>query len=58
MASVTEMRRQNREVHENDPSLGKLGTRQYEYLQNSLRKSLKHDDEIKKNGSLKKKNII
>ena len=41
MASVTELRNESRENNIADPELGRLNSRQYEYLQNSLRESLR-----------------
>ena len=41
MASVTELRNESREMHLAEPDLGRLNIRQYEYLNNSLRKSLR-----------------
>ena len=41
MASVTELRNESREVHRAEPDFGRLNSKQYEYLQNSLRKSLR-----------------
>lgn len=43
MASVDEMRRESRLMHQVEPNLSRLNTRQFEYLQNSLRKSLQYN---------------
>jgi len=57
MSSVTAMRKKSHEVRRSDPQLGRLGQRQYEYLQNSLRRSLNKEENTGSDAPYRKKNI-